>query len=856
MSTADKSTLPSAVASRSTIHHSLSSNSARPSVISGEDLKSSEEESTWVPELPPRPRQLAMSSKDLSEGFVPLAYEADGSCGRSSPYRYTNTLERNRKPLPQRSSPPHHLWSKDVKFLLDDVEGVNLFTSFLQDHCDQLELEKLQFCFACAGLKTQEPESVQQIVRAIYKKYFRERNLGFPAEMRERLSHQINERSTLRRNTSLKSIFEEAYAFMLDMISKTSYLAFLNSPLCLNYSLSMPINDRDGSASSSSSSVKDDHELGYMTNSLSTVHEGKELVTKTPVKLPLTRDALLKTQSRRLETAPKMLPSPYHTKTIHPQYISCNPVSSQDSDARTESDLSITDGSMDGTSSLSRFVRRSNHKNLNEGKKLNKDNVMVGQVPLTQKENRQLPLPTNELLYEAAAKLEEYAKKLESEELLKKKLEASDIVPERKDLNETLRPDDLRAELVKVINKDALQLVEENSQDILDKHCKRVFSSDQTPVETPNPKSPPRNKSPELPCRRSRSAFNSTSTSLSLSNSMAPPPVPAHGISSYPYNTSRSSRKKDKDGISIVSVDSGNIHDLSEGSEHYHYSPSHSSHYLPKSKSMPDYAHSLDQPKPDSTFMNTSHRSSSRWWNSKKPGDLTDSGVSVVSDTPPVIPFKDKNRLRTFATSSSGSKTLPQRSISSEQCHSLKRLPHSVPIQPFMADSSMPLHDVPYSFAQSDEVSRRLSESNADRCRNFRPRHMGSSKGADLPQSSYPSTLRRSMASQSNMMPPSDKPPMQYSASSSATGDDNCTIVVYSFCNDEVPYRTKIPSNPVTLKQFKDFLPKKGAFRYFFKTKCDDPDIKVIQEEIFDDNEVLPLWEGKVMGQVQVKATE
>lgn len=92
-------------------------------------------------------------------------------------------------------------------------------------------------------------------------------------------------------------------------------------------------------------------------------------------------------------------------------------------------------------------------------------------------------------------------------------------------------------------------------------------------------------------------------------------------------------------------------------------------------------------------------------------------------------------------------------------------------------------------------------------------RHMGSSKGADLPQSSYPSTLRRSMASQSNMMPPSDKPPMQYSASSSATGDDNCTIVVYSFCNDEVPYRTKIPSNPVTLKQFKDFLPKKGAFR-------------------------------------------
>lgn len=39
--------------------------------------------------------------------------------------------------------------------------------------------------------------------------------------------------------------------------------------------------------------------------------------------------------------------------------------------------------------------------------------------------------------------------------------------------------------------------------------------------------------------------------------------------------------------------------------------------------------------------------------------------------------------------------------------------------------------------------------------------------------------------------------------------------------------------------------------RYFFKTECDDLDMKVIQEEITDDNEVLPLWEGKIMAQVK-----
>jgi axin 1 len=39
--------------------------------------------------------------------------------------------------------------------------------------------------------------------------------------------------------------------------------------------------------------------------------------------------------------------------------------------------------------------------------------------------------------------------------------------------------------------------------------------------------------------------------------------------------------------------------------------------------------------------------------------------------------------------------------------------------------------------------------------------------------------------------------------------------------------------------------------RYFFKTECEDVDMRVIQEEITDDNEVLPLWEGKIMAQVK-----
>lgn len=41
------------------------------------------------------------------------------------------------------------------------------------------------------------------------------------------------------------------------------------------------------------------------------------------------------------------------------------------------------------------------------------------------------------------------------------------------------------------------------------------------------------------------------------------------------------------------------------------------------------------------------------------------------------------------------------------------------------------------------------------------------------------------------------------------------------------------------------------SLRFFFKTTCEDPDNPIIQEEIVNDDEILPLFEGKVMGLVK-----
>ncbi|XP_039150388.1 axin isoform X4 [Drosophila simulans] len=77
------------------------------------------------------------------------------------------------------------------------------------------------------------------------------------------------------------------------------------------------------------------------------------------------------------------------------------------------------------------------------------------------------------------------------------------------------------------------------------------------------------------------------------------------------------------------------------------------------------------------------------------------------------------------------------------------------------------------------------------------------------------------------------------------------TIVVFSFCEEPVPYRIKIPGTQPTLRQFKDYLPRRGHFRFFFKTHCEDPDSPVIHEEIVNDSDILPLFGDKAMGLVK-----
>ncbi|CAH0666980.1 unnamed protein product [Chilo suppressalis] len=97
---------------------------------------------------------------------------------------------------------------------------------------------------------------------------------------------------------------------------------------------------------------------------------------------------------------------------------------------------------------------------------------------------------------------------------------------------------------------------------------------------------------------------------------------------------------------------------------------------------------------------------------------------------------------------------------------------------------------------------------------------------------------------------PSPRPRGSSQRGQSGVSAGEHTVVVVSFLDEAVPYRFKVPAAPLTLKAFKEYLPKKGNYRYFFKTNCADLDT-VIQEEVCSDADILPMFEGKVMARVK-----
>ncbi|ODN01869.1 Axin-1, partial [Orchesella cincta] len=614
-----------------------------------------------------------------------------------------------------------------------------------------------------------------------------------------------------------------------------------------------------------------------LPNQLQTVHEDKELsvnpqsaASQHAAKLKLTKEALQMTQMSRasVPVAPVAAskirnsregftshfhPKPGNSSTtvpLHPyhaSYSSYNPVSRVDSEIQSMSSDAMTDdgahsghghsnvrkhgahhhgsGGRKGQMPSHPHLHQPAHSSVSDRRQVihpgvvidNRDNLPKypsGVVKGARAPNRQAELDSNTFASLLIKKLEEVKRKREIDEKLTQRIsEFDDHVPHSMGASgggvEEITPNVLAA----AINR--LQVHDEGlPDDILDQHMSRVFS-DITPD----------NRSPKL--RSPTSGRRRGGPSLAMVRA-----------------------RRERDATSTFSGDSGNVHD---------YSSDTLPTSMTKSRSIPAELKIQDHGDLTSASLigaslrgrlsrvgGIGHGDSRNvplsLMTKKTSSEFLDSGISVLSGAtptvisvtqpPPPLPC-ERTDLRVAQWM--------------EQCGDDHSRPRSTTSPPMMRrpkkQAPMPHTSAPPT-QTLEEVRRRLAKKTS-------PAVVLASQANQIPVGPSSST--------SSIPPRHHSPP---SSDESSTKEHSISSFVF-YEDTEVPYCVKIPckvakasSGPasacgITLAVFKEHLPKRGNYRFFFKRECAEVYAKVVQEEITDDFQELPLFEGKIIAHLQ-----
>uniref|UniRef100_A0AAY4AII9 DIX domain-containing protein n=1 Tax=Denticeps clupeoides TaxID=299321 RepID=A0AAY4AII9_9TELE len=121
-------------------------------------------------------------------------------------------------------------------------------------------------------------------------------------------------------------------------------------------------------------------------------------------------------------------------------------------------------------------------------------------------------------------------------------------------------------------------------------------------------------------------------------------------------------------------------------------------------------------------------------------------------------------------------------------------------------------------------------------------------------QDSEKSPGRRANHTDRESWPPSSK--IAHSHSSPVLSSAVSTKVLYFTERSLTPFLVHIPKRlgEVTLQDFKAAVDRHGSFRYHFKAL--DPEFGTVKEEVFQDEAIVPGWEGKIVAWVEEDRSE
>lgn len=757
--------------------------------------------------------------------------------GEESRRKMTDTLHPDKSSSSRTSPPAYCRWANNVSYLLDDSDGAELFKRFVELE-DEEHLNHLNFYFACQGLKRERnPERMLQMIGVIYRKFLKRAPRGSPMYVDEEMRVMI--KAGLRNDGHViltPDVFDQMQENVVSIISSTTYPNFLQSDLYLQYVQNMQTSSGSGSggtgscisiplgvaAASSSSGTGAGAGVSSMTSSSST----SELISYSSSALPtLHEDSELLVNADSIEqlygaTGPAIAASSLSVTSGvsgsgsgSGSTSSCSMSTSKPAMTLTKDALRATEkrrlemrpsGPRGGFSVYTKYAsynpvsrRDSEQASLSSGR-TDSDTMSLSSIstdgrphPHNMHRNHHQQSIERRLIHENA--------------MANMELNRHAIIPRTQRMNQKPLPkEEFVSQLMSKLEK--VKKLQDNDE-LLGKKLQEAEQSSNSQS----------NKFFAEQIRQKLQVEDETDQDIldqhvsRVFSDLTPNRSPGR-VSPCP-NINRA-RRHEMGSFGSMSAQSSMRH----------------------SKSMPE-GHLQQQ----QGLMGPPAQPHPRKLSNKWPSVNTDSGISLFSsdtltkyslDMSSASTSRPLSRTMHIDMSAMNTATLLQESSRrlEDETRRSKRYQHSGGV-PLIQGMPLPAPPLPPSSMNVLGGGGGMS---------LVPPPIPAKPSQGLPGIPGGGVPRSMGTPSSAMLPP---PP-------AATTE--FTVVVYSFCDEEVPYRIKIPgSNPPTLRQFKEYLPKKGNYRFFFKTRCDDVDNPVYQEEINNDNEMLPLFEGKVMGTVK-----
>ncbi|XP_027626955.1 axin-2 isoform X1 [Tupaia chinensis] len=809
------------------------------------------------------------------EGEAPPCQFGVGKGQVTKPMPVSSNARRNEDGLGEpegRASPDSPLtrWTKSLHSLLGDQDGAYLFRTFLErEKC----VDTLDFWFACNGFRQMNLKDTKtlRVAKAIYKRYI-ENNSIVSKQLKPATKTYI--RDGIKKQQIDSVMFDQAQTEIQAVMEENAYQMFLTSDIYLEYV-------RSGGENTAYMGNGGLGSLKVVCGYLPTLNEEEEWTCAdfkcklSPTVVGLSSKTLKATASvRSTETVENGYRSFKRSDPVNPYHVGSGYVfapatsandSEISSDALTDDSMSMTDSSVDGIPPYRMGSKKQLQREMHRSVKAN-GQVSLPHFPRTHRLPKEMtPVDPATFAAELISRLEKLKLELESRHSLEERLQQirEDEEKEGPELALSSREGAPTQHPLSLLPSGSY---EEDPQTILDDHLSRV-------LKTPGCQSPgmgrysPRSRSPDqhqqlqqqyhllLPpgAKLPPTATSAGTFPLLGGKGFVTKQTTKHVHHHYIHHHAVAKTKEE-----IEAEATQRVRCFCPGGGEYYCSKckSHAKATEPTPGCQLGGSRGSTLPKRSGKGMEPGQALPTREGGAsggagalQLPGEEGDRSQDVWQW---MLESERQSRAQPFSTQST-KKTCPLESARTSpgerpsRHHLWGGSGHSRATpraHPFTQDPTMPPLTPPNTLAQLEEACRRLAEVSKppkQRCcvtSQQRDRSHSATGQAGATPFSIPS-----------LAPEDHKEPKKLPGVHMLQASE--LVVTYFFCGEEIPYRRMLKAQSLTLGHFKEQLSKKGNYRYYFKKASDEFACGAVFEEIWDDETVLPMYEGRILGKVE-----